>query len=108
MHPIFVNRREFILGFCLFMRFFDNKKNIQFILEQINVQHTHFKVDLKVQVASKPPPHNHLQVSVGSRYSPYLYSFQRAFLPHSNADIFVPVGAVTLGLGWAMGTTGTA
>lgn len=50
----------------------------------------------------------HLQVSVSSRHSPHLDSFQWSFLPHCDADIFVPVGTVTLSLCRAVGTTGTA
>lgn len=51
---------------------------------------------------------DHLQVSVSSRHLPHLNSFQVSLLPHGNVDIFVPVSAVTLGLGWALWSTGTA
>lgn len=49
----------------------------------------------------------HSQVSVSSRYPPCLDSFHGTFLSDSNSDIFVPVGTVTLGLGWAIRTTST-
>lgn len=48
----------------------------------------------------------HSQVSVSSRYPPCLDSFHGTF-SDSNSDIFVPVGTVTLGLGWAIRTTST-
>ncbi len=83
----------------------EGKKNTSLVLTSTN-QLVDF--NLKAQIDEHKSYHlSYLQVSVCSRHPPHLDSFQRAFLPHSDTDIFVPVGAVTLGLGRAMRTTGT-
>lgn len=47
------------------------------------------------------------QVSVRSWYPPRLDSFHGTFFSNNNTDVFIPVGAVTLGLGRAMRTART-
>lgn len=55
------------------------------------------------------PPSTHWSspVSVCGWHSPDLHSPEPALLLHSHRHVAVPVGTVTLSLGWPVGTTGT-